>query len=56
MSKPRNEAARGQAGIPWPGPLLALAVFIGGILAAVGHHIYYDSLDNTPVYSEDQQV
>ncbi|KAI0380356.1 hypothetical protein F5Y04DRAFT_258078 [Hypomontagnella monticulosa] len=43
-------------GISWQDPLLAFAVFIGGMLAAVGHHLYYASLENTPVHSEDQQV
>ncbi|KAI1105745.1 hypothetical protein F4804DRAFT_330996 [Jackrogersella minutella] len=42
--------------ISWQDPALAIALFVGSILAAVGHHIYYASLENTPVYSETQQV
>ncbi|KAI2783856.1 hypothetical protein F4815DRAFT_458231 [Daldinia loculata] len=37
-------------------PLLAIAFFVGGILAAVGHHLYYKRLNDTPVTSEDLQV
>ncbi|KAI0845703.1 hypothetical protein F5Y00DRAFT_245797 [Daldinia vernicosa] len=37
-------------------PLLAIAFFVGGILAAVGHHLYYERLNDTPVTSEDLQV
>lgn len=37
-------------------PLLAVALFIGSILTAVGHHLYYASMNGTPVDSEDQQI
>lgn len=37
-------------------PLLAVALFIGSTLTAVGHHLYYESLDRAPVGSEGQQV
>ncbi|KAF3065783.1 Formylmethionine deformylase-like protein [Daldinia childiae] len=37
-------------------PLLAIACFVGGILAAVGHHLYYQRLNDTPVTSENLQV
>ncbi|KAI0106861.1 hypothetical protein F4814DRAFT_429247 [Daldinia grandis] len=37
-------------------PLLAIAFFAGGILAAVGHHLYYQRLNDTLVTSEDLQV
>ncbi|KAI1652991.1 hypothetical protein F4813DRAFT_376249 [Daldinia decipiens] len=37
-------------------PLLAIAFFVGGILAAVGHHLYYQRLNDTPVTSENLQV
>ncbi|KAI1137382.1 hypothetical protein F5Y05DRAFT_389183 [Hypoxylon sp. FL0543] len=42
--------------ISWLDSALAIALFVGSVLAEIGHHIYYASLDNTLVYSDSQQV
>ncbi|UKZ53400.1 hypothetical protein TrVGV298_007192 [Trichoderma virens] len=42
--------------IGWRFPVLVLSTFLTGILVDVAHHIYYQSLENTPVQSSNQQV
>ena len=42
--------------IRWRSPALMLVFFIVGVLFALGHHLYYQSLDGTTVNSESQQV
>ncbi|KAI1393011.1 uncharacterized protein F4822DRAFT_426206 [Hypoxylon trugodes] len=51
-----NEVPEKRMSIAWQDPIIAIALFIGSILVVVGHHIYYASLDNTPVYSDSQQI
>ncbi|KAI1806498.1 hypothetical protein F4811DRAFT_132375 [Daldinia bambusicola] len=36
-------------------PIFAVVFFVGGVLAAVGHHVYYYKLHGSLVTSEDQQ-
>lgn len=43
-------------GIGWRFPILLVSFFITGTLAAMGHHIYYQGLENTPVQSSSQQI
>ncbi|CAI7620017.1 unnamed protein product [Penicillium viridicatum] len=43
-------------GIGWQCPAMMVGPVICGALLAVGHHLYYDSLDDTPVHSINQQT
>lgn len=42
-------------GIHWRAPVLMVFLFVAGIAFAVGHHIFYHSLDGTLVTSTSQQ-
>ena len=42
-------------GVHWRAPMLMVLLFIAGIAFAVGHHIFYHSLDGTLVTSTSQQ-
>ncbi|OJD30020.1 formylmethionine deformylase-like protein [Diplodia corticola] len=42
-------------GVQWRSPALMMLLFFAGIVFAIGHHIYYQSLDDTPVTSTSQQ-
>lgn len=43
-------------GVSWQFPALVTGLFIGSLLFAVGHHLYYDKLSNTVVQSDSQQA
>ncbi|KAI8964621.1 hypothetical protein F5Y11DRAFT_79555 [Daldinia sp. FL1419] len=51
-----NAGLQHAADIKLRDPLLAIVFFVGGILAALGHHLYYNRLNDTLVTSEDLQV
>ncbi|KAI1474518.1 hypothetical protein F4774DRAFT_327212 [Daldinia eschscholtzii] len=51
-----NAGPQDKADIKLQDPLLATVFFIGGILAAVGHHLYYKRLNDSLVTSEQLQV
>ncbi|KAL6851589.1 hypothetical protein J3F83DRAFT_639917 [Trichoderma novae-zelandiae] len=42
--------------IGWRFPVLVTSLFVAGTLIAIGHHIFYQTLENTPVKSSSQQV
>ncbi|KAF9888266.1 hypothetical protein FE257_008835 [Aspergillus nanangensis] len=43
-------------GVGWRCPTLMVGLFLCGLLLSVGHHLYYNSLDNTVVNSAEQQT
>lgn len=43
-------------GIGWQTPALVIGFFLSGVLLIVGHHVYYNSLNGTPVKSATQQT
>ncbi|CEN62687.1 hypothetical protein ASPCAL09319 [Aspergillus calidoustus] len=53
---PKVEAAPPQWGIGWQCPTMMIGFAVCGALLALGHHLYYDSLDNTLVTSTNQQT
>lgn len=52
-SKSQGEEAKW--GVHWRSPTIMVLLFIAGIIFATGHHIYYQSLDDTPVSSSTEQ-
>jgi hypothetical protein len=41
--------------VSWPVIITALVAFISGVLAAVGHHLFYQSLDGKPAPALDER-
>ncbi|KAL4907092.1 hypothetical protein BDW74DRAFT_190093, partial [Aspergillus multicolor] len=53
---PRSNGPPAQWGIGWQCPTMMIGFTLSGALLALGHHLYYYSLDNTLVSSTDQQT
>lgn len=53
---PHDEISPAKWGIGWWCPTLMVGSVICGAMLSVGHHLYYQSLDNTRVHSIDQQT
>ncbi|KAL3494392.1 hypothetical protein BJX62DRAFT_247638 [Aspergillus germanicus] len=53
---PKIQATAAQWGIGWQCPTMMIGFAICGALLALGHHLYYNSLDNTVVTSTNQQT
>ncbi|KAF3401870.1 hypothetical protein F1880_009736 [Penicillium rolfsii] len=53
---PSDEVSPAVWGIGWWCPSLMVGFVTCGAMLSVGHHLYYQSLDNTRVYSVDQQT
>ncbi|KAJ5436849.1 hypothetical protein N7445_007734 [Penicillium cf. griseofulvum] len=55
-SPPRDGVTPAAWGTGWQCPTMMVALVFSGAMFSMGHHLYYQSLDNTRVNSVDQQT
>jgi hypothetical protein len=53
---PKEDHSPAVWGLGWRSPTLMVVLYLCGLALSVGHHLYYNSLDNTLVKSAEQQT